>query len=51
MIGAVTLVAESDNWQIEEVVVSPGSQGRGVGSWMLEKLEVLAHNQGFKKLT
>jgi GNAT superfamily N-acetyltransferase len=40
MIGAVTLVAESDNWQIEEVVVSPGLQGRGVGSWMLEKLEV-----------
>ena len=50
VLGAMTLARAGDTWSIDEIVVSPLRQGRGIGSWMLARAGEKAPDQGIGRL-
>lgn len=51
LIGAVTTNWRSSELAIDHIAVEPGSQGRGVGSWLLDSVEGIARNRGATALS
>jgi len=49
--GVVVAQSDDSNWQIDEIAVAPESQGRGVGTFLLQSIEATAQSSGAETLT
>jgi ribosomal protein S18 acetylase RimI-like enzyme len=50
IVGALAVVPEADQLLIESLVVSPSSQGRGVGKALIAHAEAAARARGLRRL-
>ncbi|MDJ0776780.1 MAG: GNAT family N-acetyltransferase [Gammaproteobacteria bacterium] len=50
-LGVVVRRELVDTWKLDDIVVAPAAQHAGIGTWMIERVEALAHEQGVRKLT
>ena len=50
VVGLLRLLAEGDALAIRDLQLLPGQQGRGIGSWAVERAKALAWERGFRRV-